>query len=256
MTDSASKDRQIARNVGELIHHINERVAPDGKVLWYRGQRSATWQVQPTIWREYKPEEERNFTNRFRARASTRHQSLPLYDDSAIWLSLMQHYGLPTRLLDWTRSPLVAAYFAVESYIYERSVEPVDAAVWVLNPHILNNLEGFGPITPSIDAHMCEEMLKPAFTVAAKETGKVLCAMAAEKDVRMFVQQGCFTVHSDKTPLDERSNWERYLSQIIIPAQYVRQVALEIDLCGFRKGDIFPDLGNLATELRSRRPPL
>lgn len=57
---------------------------------------------------------------------------------------------------------MVAAYFAAESYIYERSVEPADAVVWVLNPHILNEIEGFKSITPPIDAHMCEEMLKPA----------------------------------------------------------------------------------------------
>jgi hypothetical protein len=120
----------------------------------------------------------------------------------------------------------------------------------------LNEIECFGKITPSIDAHMCEAMLEPAFTDNAVETGQVLCAMAAEKDVRMFVQQGCFTIHSDRTALDKRNGWERYLSQITIPAQYIRQVAFEIDLCGFRKGDIFPDLGNLAGELRFRHPPL
>jgi hypothetical protein len=256
MTDSPGTDGQIARNVGELIHHLEKRVARDRRILWYRGQRSATWKVQPTIWREYTPEAERNFTNRFRARASTRHQLLPAYNDTAIWLSLMQHYGLPTRLLDWTRSPLVAVYFAVESYIYDRSIQPEDAVVWVLEPHILNGLECSEQITPSIEALMCKKAIKPAFTDKAAETGQVLCAMAAEKDVRMFVQQGCFTIHSDKTPLDERSGWKRYLSQITIPAQYITRMAFEIDLCGFRKGDMFPDLANLAAELRFRKSPM
>jgi hypothetical protein len=71
-------------------------------------------------------------------------------------------------------------------------MEPQEAAVWVLEPHILNETEGFRDITPSIEAHMCEKTLAPAFTDGAKENGKVLSAMAAEKDMRMFVQQGCF----------------------------------------------------------------
>ena len=153
--------------------------------------------------------------------------------------------------------PPGSVYFAVEHYIYERSTKPEDAVIWILEPHILNEVEGFGQITPSIDAHMCEPMLRPAFThLNAGETGKVLCAMAAERDVRMFVQQGCFTVHSDTTSLDRRVGRERYLSKITIPAQHVEQVAFEIDLCGFRKGDIFPDLGNLAAELKFRRLPI
>jgi hypothetical protein len=164
----------------------------------------------------------------------------------------MQHYGLPTRLLDWTRSPLIALYFAIESYIYDKSIEPCDAAVWVLEPHILNSTEVSENVTPSLDAVMCQEMLKPAFTHKCAEKDKVLAVMATEKDIRMFVQQGCFTIHSDHAPLNKRLGSEKYLSKITIPAQAVRSIAFEIDVCGFRKGDLFPDLGHLADELASR----
>ena len=196
------------KTVGELVQYIAERLASrtgrGSGIFWYRGHRSRMWSVQPSIWRDYDKDAERNFTNRFCVRASTRHRLLPSYDQDALWLSLMQHYGLPTRLLDWTRSPLVAAYFAVEGYISDQTRQPEDALIWMLDPHTLNASEGFPPVTPSIEAHMCQKMLAAAFSHEVKEDNKVLAVMAAENYLRIFVQQGCFTIHSDQNPLDLR----------------------------------------------------
>ena len=247
--------REEIRTVGALVDYVTSRVRRDGRVLWFRGHRSYDWPVQPSIWRKYARDDERNFTNRFRARAATRHQSLPAYHDCADWLSLMQHYGLPTRLLDWTRSPLIALYFAVEEYIYAARLEPENACIWILEPHVLNRMECLGDVTPSIEADMCQSMLLPAFNHVAPENDKVLAAMAAERDVRMFVQQGCFTIHSLKTPLEARPESGMYLEKLILPSASIKDLAWEIDAAGFRKGDIFPDLGNLAEELVHRRLP-
>jgi hypothetical protein len=241
-------------SLGELVDQITKRMRADRRILWFRGHRSVDWDVQSTIDRGYDAEDERNFTNRFRSRAGTRYDKYPSYENLAAWLSLMQHYGLPTRLLDWTRSPLVALYFALDAYIYE-APEAQDACIWVLEPHKLNEREQLGEVTPSIDANMCRDMLRPAFYHTEEENNKVMAVMAAESDVRMFVQQGCFTIHSYRESLNRRPGHEEYLSGFRIPAEKVREVAFAVDACGFRKGDVFPDLEHLAAELKGLYKP-
>jgi hypothetical protein len=150
---------------------------------------------------------------------------------------------IPTRLLDWTRSPLVAAYFAVEGYIFDGGRESEDALIWMLDPHVLNKSEGFADVTPSIEAHMCKQMISAAFTHRVEENNKVLAVMAAENDLRMFVQQGCFRIHSDTVPLDLRDGHRAYLTAILIPAVHVRRVAFEVDVCGFEEETFSPISG-------------
>ena len=250
-SESLASTMLTVSSVGDFVELVSARVRADNRILWFRGHRSTDWKVQAAIHRQYGKETELDFNHRFRTRAGIRYSESPEYSNLAAWLSLMQHYGLPTRLLDWTRSPLIALYFALEDYTYG-GPEPEDACIWILEPHALNESQGLEPLTASIVSLMYRPVLEPAFYRATPENQKVVAAMASETDLRMFVQQGCFTIHSFAEPLNDSEFHSQFLTRVVVPAAAVRQMAFQIDVCGFRKGDIYPDLQNLANELKGR----
>ena len=63
----------------------------------------------------------------FQRGAHRYHAVTPALDQIVEWLALMQHHGAPTRLLDWTRSPYVALYFAMQGQ------SEGEAAVWAVD---------------------------------------------------------------------------------------------------------------------------
>ena len=165
-------DPVAVRSVGEFVDTVT-RLNAAGSLPWYRGHRLSEWGVLPSIWRGYTPTEERNLTNRFRSRAAIRYSPTPAYYAHASWLSLMQHYGLPIRLLDWTRLPMVAMYFALEDYLPggAGAVEG-DAAVWILHPHELNELQKGFSFTPDIDGQTCAGLLRPGLHRSGFKRGR------------------------------------------------------------------------------------
>jgi len=111
----------------------------------FRGQRKSDYLLTSTLTRylqEYKirraswPIQEARIIRIFRRKASLFLQHVPKEDDIFHWLALMQHHGAPTRLLDFTWSPFVAAFFALEK---ARS----DCAIWAVNFHLLKEKEYF-----------------------------------------------------------------------------------------------------------------
>lgn len=105
----------------------------DEQPVWFRGHHDARWKLTPKIYRpEYLGTDENEIRNEFQSRAVQLIQGrLPA--DKWEWYFLMQHYGVPTRLLDWTENALIALYFAIEGH-----PSNCDAGVWVLDPTWLN----------------------------------------------------------------------------------------------------------------------
>jgi hypothetical protein len=238
------------RTVGDLSREVQALPSPDQKWL-FRGQADSRWKLQPSVQRGYSQQQERYLTNEFRVRARSRYFSCPTSSDYPGWLALMQHYGLPTRLLDWSYSPLIAAFFSVHpDYAPPLADSNRDACIWVLDGSRLNKSQGFEPLIFPLDALSYEPLIVPAFK-SREEPDTVGVAMALEHDPRIQLQQGAFTIHSSRTPIDEIDGAKLWLRRLIIQGEDIHQFFRELTLLGVRKYTMFPDLSTLTSELKS-----
>lgn len=118
----------------------------------YRGQPNFDWELESSLHRAFieaqaihesgkdlpktlnRCEHEKVMIDRFKCHAHLYLTHLPKDTDALSWLSLMQHHGAPTRLLDFTFSPYVALFFALES-------GDSDMAVYCVNHHSIKNVD-------------------------------------------------------------------------------------------------------------------
>jgi hypothetical protein len=243
------------RSIQELIDHVHALTSKNNLRWLFRGHSDARWSLRPAVYRGgYGTEEERYLTQEFRARAGLRHSHRPRYEDYADWLALMQHYGLPTRLLDWSHSPLTAAFFAVEptlNHLNGLLTSRHDATIWAVCPGVLNETQGLKRYIYPLNSGELTSLVEAAF-YPANGTFSVAAAMAIETDVRMQVQRGAFTIHGTDEALEKISGCDEWLQQFVIPANEVGALGVDVQTLGLGLADLFPDLGSLARDLASR----
>jgi len=150
----------------------------------------------------------------------------------------MQHYGIPTRLLDWTESFAVALFFAIQ---YE-SIGTDNPCIWVLNPFTLacrargNNNKSLGDFHLDPDMDYYRRFIKeknwpydfpfPFYSPTPNE--------------RIMAQRGFFTIHgNDPRPLERTCS--RHVRKVILPEEAIGEAKDFLKRAGVDYDTLFPD---------------
>jgi hypothetical protein len=158
----------------------------------------------------------------------------------------MQHFGAPTRLLDWTDGALLALYFAVRE-----ANEMTNAAVWTLDPKWLNQRSvqidsivdwNWEHTKPYLSEAFSFKKLKPELPVALDPPHIA---------PRVVAQRSRFTIHGrDPGALDTLAQEpSARLIKLTVSGSSLQQLKLDLALCGIDETTIFPDLEGLARQL-------
>jgi hypothetical protein len=225
------------------------------KTAWYRGQGDSGWDLKPRLYRLKKPDEGeiRIDFERVGIQLAQREPG-----DKWDWYFLMQHYGAPTRLLDWTDGALLALYFAAKDNLKQRELRKkasrpaCDAAVWVLDPAWLNSVSIKTKLIFLKDSREVKSYLP--FPFRKKKRPKLPISIdPPHVDRRLAAQRSHFTLHGI-VPLGleaaKRKSRPSRLRRIVVDGSKSDEMLEQLAACGISETTVFPDLEGLGREVQ------
>jgi len=216
--------------------------------FWFRGHEEPGFHLTPSALRYSKAADRKTaleLMSEFKRVAEIKLDRPPRPENELMWAQIAQHYGLPTRLLDWTESATTALYFACLKASF-------DGIVYVLNPIALNRL-GKPPkpsvLDPLSDGKLILRYLRKG-PREAKHGNYPLAINPVWNSDRLVIQKGVFTLHGNRFSLDKGG--VPSLVAVLILKEFKPQLLLELQRVGVDEMTLFPELEHACEHLKRR----
>lgn len=226
----------------------------DSSNYWFRGQEDAQWTLTPYALRFSTSDERQkalSLLEEFKRVAEIRIPRPPHRNEKLKWLQLARHYGLPTRLLDWTESATFALYFACAPA--QHGKQDTDGVVYLMNPdHLLVPWGKYKNV--NYDSPDYEDWILKCIDSGADESTRGSVRSVPIRPVwnseRIMMQRGVFTLHGSRHfSLDI----DQVESLVAIPVlrRYKTQLLSELRRIGVDEMTLFPELDHACNNIVS-----
>lgn len=230
----------------------------------FRGLSDKHYQLKTSLMRlggEYDKLEKHLLRN---LRNYTVRNSVPIKIDSVWeWLAIGQHYGLPTRLLDWTYSPYVALHFVTADLEkYDR-----DGVIWAVNFMAIKDLlpedlkeiidyEERNVFTVEMLSSVCTNIME-LDTLTMGEEDFIVFLEPPSIDDRIVNQYALFSLMSNPKALmdDWLHQHSAYYYRVIIPAKLKWEIRDKLDQANINERILFPGLDGVTAWLKRHYSP-
>lgn len=245
-----SCERRDINSFIELIEMLEKDFGDYGGSIWYRGQTKSSHSLLPSYLR-IEHSTEKTLLSAFKQNATMLTDKQP--SNSFDWMFVMQHYGIPTRLLDWSESPLVALYFALQK---SKDNNESDAVIWALKPTELNKNAGIDEekedfFIPSFDYQVINGYSIESISDTPAKLNPV-AVIATRNNPRIQAQMGVFTIHHKNKISIEDIGDKSHIIKYVIKKEAKPSILKQIELFGITKFQLFPELSSIESMMKNR----